>query len=76
MIPEFKTLSFVKGKLTQAKVQDAVYTPDFLIKTEFGNVYLEVKGFFRPADRIRFKLCQTLTKIINKGSSNMIAIVI
>lgn len=27
-------------------------------------------------DNIRFKLCQTLTKIINKGSSNMIAIVI
>lgn len=27
-------------------------------------------------DNIRYKLCQTLTKIINKGSSNMIAIVI
>ena len=27
-------------------------------------------------DNVRFKLCQTLTKIINKGSSNMIAIVI
>lgn len=27
-------------------------------------------------DTIRFKLCQTLTKIINKGSSTMIAIVI
>lgn len=27
-------------------------------------------------DNVRYKLCQTLTKIINKGSSNMIAIVI
>ena len=27
-------------------------------------------------DNVRFKLCQTLTKIINKGSSNMIAIVL
>ena len=27
-------------------------------------------------DNVRFKLCQTLTKIINKGSSTMIAIVI
>ncbi len=27
-------------------------------------------------DSVRFKLCQTLTKIINKGSSNMIAIVL
>ena len=27
-------------------------------------------------DNIRFKLCQTLSKIINKGSSNMIAIVL
>jgi len=27
-------------------------------------------------DTVRFKLCQTLTKIINKGSSNMIAIVL
>ena len=27
-------------------------------------------------DAIRYKLCQTLTKIINKGSSTMIAIVI
>ena len=27
-------------------------------------------------DNIRYKLCQTLTKIINKGSSNMIAIVL
>ena len=27
-------------------------------------------------ENIRFKLCQTLTKIINKGSSNMIAIVL
>jgi len=27
-------------------------------------------------DNVRYKLCQTLTKIINKGSSNMIAIVL
>ena len=27
-------------------------------------------------DKVRFKLCQTLTKIINKGSNTMIAIVI
>ena len=27
-------------------------------------------------ENVRFKLCQTLTKIINKGSSNMIAIVL
>ena len=27
-------------------------------------------------DNVRFKLCQTLSKIINKGSSNMIAIVL
>ena len=27
-------------------------------------------------DSVRFKLCQTLTKIINKGSSTMIAIVL
>ena len=27
-------------------------------------------------DNVRFKLCQTLTKIINKGSSTMIAIVL
>ena len=27
-------------------------------------------------DNVRFKLCQILTKIINKGSSTMIAIVI
>lgn len=27
-------------------------------------------------ENIRYKLCQTLSKIINKGSSNMIAIVI
>ena len=27
-------------------------------------------------DNIRYKLCQTLSKIINKGSSNMIAIVL
>lgn len=27
-------------------------------------------------DNIRFKLCQTLTKIVNKGSNNLIAIVI
>ncbi len=27
-------------------------------------------------DNVRFKLCQTLTKIINKGSTNMIAIVL
>jgi predicted nuclease of restriction endonuclease-like RecB superfamily len=67
MIPAFKTVSFVKGKIVTAKVQDAVYTPDFLINTKFGDVYIECKGFFRPADRIRFKLCQyTLKQKENK----------
>jgi len=73
MIPEFKTLSFVKGKITHAKVQDAVYTPDFLIKTEFGNVYIECKGFFRPADRVRFKLCQYT---LNKTENNVILLIL
>jgi hypothetical protein len=68
LMPDFKTTSFVKGKIITAKVQDAVYTPDFLINTEFGSVYIECKGFFSKADRIRFKLCQytLLTKETNK----------
>jgi len=64
MIPDFKTLGFSKNKVCTIKVQDAVYTPDLLIKTKFGNLYIECKGFFRPADRIRFKLLQyTLHKM-------------
>lgn len=63
MIPAFKTTGFVKNKVCIIKVQDAVYTPDFVINTKFGKVYIECKGFFRPADRVRFKLCQyTLSK--------------
>jgi len=64
LIPPFKCTSFVKGKVVTAKVQDAVYTPDFLIETEFGNVYIECKGYFDDTARMRFKMCQyTLNKI-------------
>ena len=66
LLPAFKATSFVKGKIVEAKVQDAVYTPDFLIKTEFGNVFIEVKGYFTELARMRFKMCQyTLTKTEN-----------
>lgn len=63
MIPTFKTLGFSKNKVSTIKVQDAVYTPDILINTKLGKLYIELKGFFRPHDRIRFKLLQyTLLK--------------
>lgn len=67
LIPEFKTTSFIKGKIIDKKVQDAVYTADFLIKTNFGDVLIECKGFNNDLAKMRFKLCQyTLTKTTDK----------
>lgn len=75
LIPEFKTLGLVKNKIATIKVQDAVYTPDLLIKTKFGKVYIECKGFFRPVDRIRFKLLQyTLLKKVEEEKNIIILI--
>lgn len=58
LIPSFKCLGFHKGKIEYAKVQDAVYTFDFLIRSKLGNVFLEIKGYFRDQDRIRYKMVQ------------------
>jgi predicted nuclease of restriction endonuclease-like RecB superfamily len=72
LIPSFKCTSFVKGKIIIAKVQDAVYTPDFLIETEFGNVYIECKGYFDDTARIRFKMCQYT---LNNTEGNVILLI-
>lgn len=72
LLPAFKTTSFVKGKIIDAKVQDAVYTPDFLIRTKFGNVFIECKGFFTDLSRMRFKMCQ---HTLNKTKGNVILLI-
>ena len=69
MIPAFVTISFIKNKIVSAKVQDAVYTPDFFIKTRLLDIYIECKGFFTDLARMRFKMLQyTLLKDGNDKS--------
>lgn len=72
LLPAFKTTSFIKSKIVEAKVQDAVYTPDFLIKTEFGNVFVECKGYYDDLSRMRFKMCQYKLK---KTEGNVILLI-
>lgn len=31
------------------------YTPDFTIKTPTGKIYVELKGYFRPADKSKLR---------------------
>jgi hypothetical protein len=67
LVPEFKALTLFKGKIIKKKVQDAVYTPDFLIKTKSVSLLIECKGFYNDLAKIRFKLCQyTLSKTTDK----------
>ena len=83
------TFEPIIGSETQSKelidylMRDYEHNPSEIWKSEIFGRSLDVivqegiqaKLSMMP-DNIRFKLCQTLTKIINKGSSNMIAIVI
>lgn len=58
LMKEFKTIGFEKNEIKIVKVRPMIYTPDFLVETEQDKFYIECKGYFRPVDRYRFKLCQ------------------
>lgn len=66
LLESFNTWSLSKGKikkLFKSTVRSISYTPDFLILCPNGQkIYLEVKGFFQPDARIRYKLFQASLK--------------
>lgn len=57
--PGFQCLALnAKGKLFKSTVRPITYTPDFKIICGDKIIYLETKGFFTEASRLRVKLFQ------------------
>jgi len=71
----FKDITGIKdGKLQTTSIRKCQYTPDFIITCPDGyTVYVESKGYFFDASRIRYKIFQN--KII-KDDPNAISVVI
>jgi hypothetical protein len=66
LAPSFSTWSLSKSKtpkIFKATVRNITYTSDFKI-TSFSplEIYIEVKGFFQPDARMRYKLFQAKLK--------------
>jgi len=66
LVPSFKVPAISRGKevkLILSTVRSINYTPDFLIYCKDGtHIYIETKGFFEDAARLRYKLFQKSLK--------------
>lgn len=55
-LPDLK-IEYESEKLPYTLTEDHKYIPDFIVTTKSGKkIYLEVKGYFRPADRKKMLL--------------------
>jgi hypothetical protein len=66
LLAGFKSKALGKGKdkkIFNSTVRNVSYTMDFLINCPDGTkIFIEAKGWFRPLDRLRYKLFQASLK--------------